>query len=168
MAQAIPMRDMPDEMSQSFPVSVIMQKTELDNPWVNESWQAIGVTVGRHPSENSQQLQLIFQEDKISQYLLSGFKIVLYADECESYYHNLMTHSPRCFIIADLDENDVPQPFLVTLSLDEAHSYLEGDEEVYTVDIPAELYRWSEAFILSHYAPAKKVKRKLKNWKEPE
>jgi len=169
MPQAIPMHDMQDGPSDRFPVSVIMQRTELDNQWVSESWEAIGVMVGENSLRDEEnQAKLIFQEGKISQYLLSDFELILHADECESYYHNLMTPSPRCFVIADLDENEVPQPFLITLSLDEAHSYLEGDEEVYAIDLPAELYRWSEAFVLSHYAPAKKVKRKLKNWKEPE
>ncbi len=50
------------------------------------------------------------------------------------------------------------------MSFDEVHAYLEGDEQVYAVEIPAELYQWAEAFILSHYAATKKVKRKLKYW----
>jgi hypothetical protein len=33
---------------------------------------------------------------------------------------------------------------VVSLSYDKAHAYLEGDETVYSVPIPAELYRWSE------------------------
>jgi len=167
MAEAIPMQDREEQLSNRFPVSVIMQKTELDNQWAGESWEAIGVTVGENSLRDEQnQPRLIFQEGNISQFLLSDFELVLYSDECESYYHNLMSPEPRCFVIADLDENEVPQPFLVSLSLDEAHSYLEGDEEVYAIDLPPELYRWSESFVLSHYAPQKKVKRKLKNWKE--
>ena len=54
----------------------------------------------------------------------------------------------------------------VSLSFDEAHAYLEGDEQVYAVEIPPELYQWAEAFILTHYVATKKIKRKLKNWKE--
>ncbi len=69
-------------------------------------------------------------------------------------------------MVADIDEESQPVPFLVTLSFDEAHAYLEGDQEVYAVDIPPELYRWSEAFVLSHYVPQKKRKRKLDNWKD--
>jgi hypothetical protein len=90
----------------------------------------------------------------------------LFVDECESYYYNLISPTPRCFIIAVPNENDVPIPFLVSLSFDVAHSYLEGDETVYAVDLPPELYRWSEAFILNYYAPEKKMKRKRNNWKQ--
>jgi len=169
MAQAMPLDGLQGELSERFAVSVIMQRTQLDNLWASENWEAIGVMVGSNSlRDENNQAKLIFQEDNISQFLLSDFEIILHADECESYYHNLMSVSPRCFIIADLDEEGVPVPFLVSLSQDEAHSYLEGDEEVFAIDLPAELYRWSEAFVLSHYAPAKKVKRKLKNWTEKE
>jgi hypothetical protein len=69
-------------------------------------------------------------------------------------------------VIAHHEENDTPVPFLVSMSFDEAHAYLESDEEVYDVDIPPELYCWTEAFLLCHYAPEKRVKRKRQNWKD--
>ncbi len=37
----------------------------------------------------------------------------------------------------------------------------------HSVEIPPELYRWAEAFILTHYEAIKKKKRKLNNWKQP-
>ena len=62
------------------------------------------------------------------------------------------------------DSDATPEPFLITMSFDEAHAYLEGDDEIYEVEVPPELYRWTEAFLLMHYAPEKKIKRKRKNW----
>jgi hypothetical protein len=53
----------------------------------------------------------------------------------------------------------------MSLSFDEVHAYLEGDEIIYAVEIPPELYQWSEAFILQHYVAVKKTKRKRKDWK---
>ena len=97
--------------------------------------------------------------------MYGGFSVSLFIDECESYYHNLMSPVPRSYVVARMDDNDIPTPFLVSMSFDEAHAYLEGDEEVYDVDIPPELYRWTEAFVLAHYAPKKRVKRKRQNWK---
>ena len=66
------------------------------------------------------------------------------------------------------DYDDPPDPFIVTLSFDEAHAYLEGEDDIFDVDVPPELYRWVEAFVLVNYAPEKRVKRKRKNWKEQE
>jgi hypothetical protein len=169
MPEQIALQDPPQQLSEQFPVSVIMQRTKLDNRWASESWEAIGVTAGVNTlRDNNNQAKIIFEKENICQFLFSDFEITLYADECESYYHNLLSPTPRCFIIADLDDDEVPIPFLVSLSQDEAHSYLEGDEEVYAINLPAELYQWSEHFVVKHYAPEKKVKRKLKNWKTNE
>ena len=52
----------------------------------------------------------------------------------------------------------------VSLSFDEAHAYLEGDDTVYAVDIPPELYRWTESFVLTHYCPQQMKKRKRRDW----
>lgn len=169
MSAAIALEGGEKKLSASFPVSVIMQKSKSDNPWVDEIWEAIGVTVGeqRDVELGTERIpEVIFQQHGVTQYLHTGFHLQLFVDECESYYHNLMSPTPRCFIVADANENDVPVPYLVSLSFDVAHAYLEGDETVYAVDLPPELYRWSEAFVLNHYAPEKKIKRKRNNWKQ--
>ncbi len=168
MPEAMTLEGAEKDLTASFPVAVIMQKSASDNVWIDEIWEAIGVTVGDQSemhTGNEISSAVIFQQQGVTQYLHSGFHLQLFVDECESYYHNLMSTTPRCFIVADVKENDVPIPFLVSLSFDVAHSYLEGDETVYAVDLPPELYRWSEAFILTHYAPEKKIKRKRSNWK---
>ena len=54
------------------------------------------------------------------------------------------------------------------MSFDEAHAYLEGEDEIYAVDVPPELYRWTEAFVIAHYFPQKKTKRKLRDWSADE
>ncbi|MCU7818362.1 MAG: DUF3305 domain-containing protein [gamma proteobacterium symbiont of Lucinoma myriamae] len=169
MPEAMALEGAESRLSSSFPVSVIMQKSKSDNVWVDEIWDAIGVTVGEQGDVDIGKEKtsiIILQQEVITQYLNTGFNLELFADECESYYYNLMSSTSRCFIIVQQNEEDVPVPFLVSLSYDAAHSYLEGDEIVYAVDLPPELYRWSEAFILNHYAPEKKFKRKRTNWKQ--
>ena len=108
--------------------------------------------------------------DDIEQFLVTGLTLRLHVDECESYYHNLMSPEPGCFIVASQpdDSDDMPLPYLVSLSFDEVHAYLEGDEQVYSVKIPQQLYQWAEAYVLTNYVAIKKTKRKLKNWHESE
>lgn len=149
-----------------FLLSVIMEARSSQSAWADEEWNALGVTVGSQSAAPAETVQEIFHQQGVRRMLYPGFRIMLHVDECESYYHNLMTPHPRCFVVADVDEENHPVPFLVTLSFDEAHAYLEGDQEVYAVDIPPELYRWTEAFVLNHYLPQKRRKRKLDNWKE--
>ena len=152
---------LPEKMS----VSVIMEKTPSTHQWINFTYQAVGVVCVDAQSERS--VTRIHQNKGVEQYLFTGLSLQLFNDECESYYHKLMSPQPGCFIVAGEvdDPDDMPTPYLVSLSFDEVHAYLEGDEQVYAVEIPAELYKWSEAFILTHYAPTKKTKRALTDWK---
>lgn len=164
--------DHPDLGPEHFPVSVILEsRPAVHTRWVDEVWSAVGIVVGSRDDTADGEPRLIHEDGGVRRYLCSGLQVALFADECESYYHNMMTETPRCYVVAHLDEEETegrPDPFLVSMSFDEAHAYLEGDDEIYDVDIPPELYRWTEAFVLAHYFPEKKRKRKLKNWKEGE
>ena len=156
-------RQLPSE----YPVSIIMERRPASNPWIEESWEAVGITVGEPGMEVHRGQPLKIHEDgPVTQYLHGGFTLRLHEDECESYYHNLMTPRPRCYVMARPDEREVPVPFLVGMSFDEAHAYLEAGDLVYAVAIPAELYRWCEAYVLARYVPERKYKRKLSHWKE--
>ena len=155
------------DLPSGFSASVIMEQSPSDSPWADDKWEAIGVTAGSTGGPEPD-VTLVYKEKGVQRFLHSGFALHLHVDECESYYHNLMSPTPRCYVVADPDENGVPIPVLISLSFDEAHAYLEGEEIVYAVDIPAEIYRWCEAFVLQHYVPEKKLKRKLKDWKASE
>ncbi|RUA10292.1 MAG: hypothetical protein DSY82_04920, partial [Flavobacteriia bacterium] len=113
----------------SFSISVIMQSKPSSSLWVDEVWDAVGIVVFEGGKTQTKSIQ---QGDH-QQLIYSGLKMKLFLDECESYYHNLMSPEPSCFIVArEEDENgeetEVPFPFLVTMSFDEAHAYLEGDD----------------------------------------
>lgn len=159
-----------------FPVKVIMERRPAKvSQWVDYVWTAIGVTVGDiEPGKHDQPEKTTVTriENDVQLHVHSGFNIRLYVDECDSYYRNLMSPTPHCFVVVrqDDDNDDEPEPFIVSLSFDEAHAYLEGDDTVFAVDIPPELYRWTEAFVLAHYCPQERKKRKRKDWweKQPE
>ena len=151
----------------TFPVSVVMERRPIhDNRWTTESWQAIGVTVGStHDGLKENPVPLV-SNGSVTQFLWHGLRIELFADEAESYYHNLTVPNPGCYVIARPADNGKPEPVLVTLSFDAAQAYQEGDETVYSVALPPELYRAAEAFVIEHYVPEKRKKRKRDNWKE--
>jgi hypothetical protein len=158
------LNDFDQALPDKLELGVIMSRSLSSHAWANYQYSAIGVVV--LDDEPRQKVRQIYQDIEKTHYLISGLPLQLHLDECESYYHNLMSPEPGCFIVAsqpdDIDE--MPEPYLVSLSFDEVHAYLEGDEEVYSVEIPAQLYQWAEAFVLSHYVATKKKKRKLKRW----
>lgn len=161
-----------EKLKNSFTVSVIMESRPSQNQWVDEVWDAVGIVAlsdSDDSSDKANEVKVVEQGD-IKQLIYSGMKVRLYKDECESYYHNLMSPEPGCFIIAreeDAEGNDtgIPIPFLVSLSFDEAHAYLEGEATIYAVPIPAELYLWAEAYIIDNYIAEKRIKRKRTDWK---
>jgi len=157
----------PSELPKSFTVAVIMQKKPTTlSQWVDHVWESVGIAVIEKQQEFPGDAQLIHEDQGTEQYLYSGYPVTLHIDECESYYHNLMSENPRCYVIARKDENEIPIPFLVSMSFDEAHAYLEGDEDVFDVDVPPEIYRWTEAYLIDNYVSEKRKKRKRDDWKD--
>ena len=161
-----------DDFDQALPdhlkLAVLMEKQPSSHPWADFRYEALGVLVRDGDEEKS--VSQVYQNGEVEQFLVTGMTLQLYPDECESYYHNLMSPEPGCFVVASQPEesSEMPMPYLVSLSFDEVHAYLEGDEQIYSVPIPPELYKWAEAYVLTNYVAIKKTKRKLRNWSESE
>ncbi|HUV21933.1 MAG TPA: DUF3305 domain-containing protein [Gammaproteobacteria bacterium] len=166
--ETLEMDDFDQALPASLAIAVVMEKQPSTHPWADFRYDAIGVVVRGDDTESS--VSCIYQDGEKEHFLVSGLTLRLHLDECESYYHNLMSPEPGCFIVASQPDNsdDMPLPYLVSLSFDEVHAYLEGDEQIYSVPIPQQLYQWAEAFVLQNYVAIKKTKRKLKNWHETE
>lgn len=167
MPNPVAVEDVAANLPASMPVVVIMECRPSDNIWIDEVWQVSGVTGDSQAQKpTSQAVRVMHEHSGLKQVLHSGFSITLHVDECESYYHNIKSPEPACYVITRTDVDDAsPVPFLVTLSFDEANAYLECEDEVFTVPMPPELYRWTEAYVLKNYVPVKRVKRKRQNWK---
>ena len=148
-----------------FPVAVLMERSSLtNNRWIDHQWKAVAVTVDSAQPAPSDLRQVVYREPGVLREIHRGFEIVLKNDECESYYHNLLSPEPRCYVIATLDDAGVPLPRIVTLSFDEAHAYMECESELFAVAVAPELYRWTEAFVLTNYVPEKRRKRERTEW----
>jgi hypothetical protein len=155
-------KNRPAAGGEHFPVAAILERRPAASRWADYVWTAAGIAVGRHADTGDP--SLVREDDQRALFLVGGLEVALHVDECESYYHNLVSATPRAYIVAHQDDDGIPEPFLVSMSFDEAHAYLEGDDEIYAVDIPAELYRWTEAYVIANYFPEKKRKRKLRDW----
>ena len=166
--EKLELQDFDRELPERVQVAAILEKKPSSHPWADYSFDAIGVVL--REGEEDRSVTRVFQDGEVEHDLVTGLEIQLHVDECESYYHNLMSPEPGCFLVADQpdDSDDMPVPHLASLSFDEAHAYLEGDEVVYSVPIPRELYQWAEAYVLTHYVAIKKTKRKLKDWRQSE
>lgn len=146
----------------SFPVSVLMERRPGVTRWATEVWQAVGVTVGKGPDRDYPEVAV--DQGTYLQLRYGSFSIRLHRDEAASYYHNLTSPAPGCYVIASNEE--IPKPLMVTLNFDEANAYGEGDAIVFHVALPAELHQWLERYVIMYYEPEEKRKRKLKSSRE--
>jgi len=152
------------EKYKKFQVTVMMQRQEIaNNPWTDASWKALGVMLDSRNDPELKHFERVVADADIEQYLWSGLPLSLYADECESYYYNLMADNPLIFVISRTNEVlNQPEPFVVTASFDEANAYQESDDQVFSAAMAPDIYRWIEGFVLENYVPEKKYKRKRK------
>jgi len=161
---------MPDSITtpvpDSFEVSVIVEfRMTPGNRWQAGYWRVADVVAGDRPGRNSIGGQQLHAATQGQQYLWTGLHVNLFRDDAESYYCNLVSDNPSVFIICSQRPGEPPQPSIATLSYGEASSYMETDALVESVDMPPELYRWAEHYVLEHYVPVKQKKRKRDNWK---
>lgn len=152
----------------SFPVVVILKRKPSTNRWIDYTWQVSGVVVSQQEAMASKTGVKIRSGDDGDEFLWGGLSVTLYKDEAESYYHNLMAPNPSLYVILRNNEQGQPEPFRVSACFDEANAYTEVDDDASAVAMPPELYHWIERFVLTHYVPEQRKKRKRKNWKAGE
>jgi hypothetical protein len=142
-----------------FPVAVIIEKTLLDNRWISEKWEAIGVVPAFEAAVDAP-MQRIFADDRREQFLFGRFDLKLFRDEVDNYHLNLTSPEPRVFVMWRMDEA-VARPASITLSYGEAARHLDSGEQCDGVPMPPEIADWLGDFVNTHYKPAvrKKVKR---------
>lgn len=142
-----------------FPVAVIIEKQRLDNRWVSEKWEAIGV-VPAFEAEHGAPPQQIFGDEQRTRYLIGRFDLELFRDEVENYHLNLTSPAPRVFVMWRM-EDDLALPVEVSLSYGEAARWLDSGEQCDGVPMPGEIADWLGDFVNTHYKPAprKKLKR---------
>ena len=149
----------PSTTMKQFPVAVILEKIQLDNRWVSEKWEAIGVVPAFDAAVDAP-ARRIFADEQREQFLAGHFTLELFRDEVDNYHLNLTSPEPRVFVMWRMDE-DFARPMEVTLSYGEAARWLDSGEQCDGVPMPPEIADWLGDFVNTHYKPAvrKKIKR---------
>lgn len=158
-------KDSQEFTASAIPVSVVMQREEYqDHVWSYPRWQVLGVVAGQEVAHADLKRTLVRCDDTYQEYLWSGFTVELFKDSAESYYYNLVGNNPSLFVICREEEDGGLAPFLVTANQDEAGAHMEADDAVFSVTMPAEVYKWLERYVVEHYVPQQRKKRKRKDW----
>lgn len=149
-----------------FDVAVLMECRPGVTRWQPHVWTPVGLVAGAVARGRPGRPEPMPAAADSQRMLWRGFQVRLFRDEAESYYYTLMSPKPTAFVVMRRSDAALPVPVLVTPSFDEANAYAEGDDDVESVDMPAELVRWLEAFVVENYVPEKRTKRKRRAWTE--
>ena len=152
------------------PTSVLMKKFERDaGAWKTIEWLVDAVVPDMDQPQSRGVTGRMMHDDNDSAFIWQGLSLEFFKDGGESYWYNLMSEAPRLFVVVEIDESDasaIPIPTLVTASQDEAVAHMETDDIVHSVAMPASIIESLERFVVHHYVPFVKKKRKRKEWRE--
>jgi len=158
----------------TIPVAVVLQRRMARGSfWEVPVWTLDSVLVGQELLNSEADGEELVASDEqttdsdSTRHLWGGFAVCLYRDACERYWHALIGDEPKVYVVMKEDEVDSStEPAIVTIDYDEATAHSETDADVLTAEIPGELYRIMEQYVLEHYKPVAFEKRKRKNWKK--
>jgi len=155
---------MQEKVSDQYSVAAVILKQKSKHPWGNDIWSLAGVIPGLSPQELSQ------FEAQGEVYLWPDLSLNLYPLHGDSYYHNLMSGTPKIYLVCNQTDGEATtlKPLLITVDPDEAASYMETDEQVLSANLSVELSQWLERFVLTHYQPQEPKKRRRKQWHNDE
>ncbi len=149
----------------SIPVAVIMGRRMVGRArWRVPSWWVVGVVAGENVPGGETRAAPVRCDGEEEQFLWGGLRLELYRDAAESYWSNLIGQQPSLFILCNENEDGMLEPQSVTADAHEAGSGVEGDDRVFSVPIPPEVYQHLEHFVVEHHLPQEKRKRKRSDW----
>lgn len=131
-----------------------MERRHVESRWVTHEWRVAGVELADAEGE----LLETVGGSRFQRH--AGFEIVLFRDEAEGYYLNTATGEPKVFVMWRQEDGEVaPLPHSVTASYNEAARWMDAQERVDAVPMPASMALWLAEYVALHYKPEPKKKR---------
>lgn len=146
----------------TFPVSIVMQRRALNNPWQSVAWEPFAVL----PQAGEGSARVLVEEQSVTQWLYPGMQIHLRVADADGYFLNVSTSEPCVFVLWRM-EGERAVPCHLTVSYSEASSWMDGGEQVDRVPMPRPIYDWVSDFVQRHYRPQPKKKIRPQSFKSP-
>lgn len=151
----------------TIPVVVIIDRIiDRSSKWALPGWHVSSIVTGDDANVSEHRVTE-HENGRITRYYWSGLKLDIYKDGSEGYWYNLLSQTPYLFVICSGEAGDSQiRPIYVTANQDEANGHLESDDLVLSIAMPASIREMLEHYVIAHYRPVKKKKRKRKDWLE--
>ncbi|MEP6873781.1 MAG: DUF3305 domain-containing protein [Burkholderiales bacterium] len=149
-------------------VAVVMDREANPNEW--EAWRFRLTDVVAHEEAFGSAARVLRDDGTFQRTLHPGFTLELFRDEAEGYYLNLTSGAPVWFVMWRIDDEDPSRawPETVSLSYTEAGRWLDAQERIDNVPLPADLMAWLQAYTDEHYQPEPKKRRRPQSFLAPE
>lgn len=148
-------------------VAVVMERETRPNRW--EEWRFRLVDVVAHEDAFGGEPRVLRDDGMRCSTLYPAFIVELFRDEAEGYYLNMTSGAPVWFVKWCIDDEDPSRaaPIAVSLSYNEAGRWLDAQERVDNLPLPADLVEWLQAFTDEHYRPEPKKRRRPQSFQSP-
>lgn len=153
----------------TIPVAVIIERrANPDSRWGYPDWLLADVITGEQlKAGNPSETCILMQQQGTTRFFHGGLKISFFKDGSEGYWYNLLSREPYLFVVCDGEQTAAEiDPFFVTANQDEATGHLESDDIVLSAPMPVSVRDFLERYVVTHYQPEVKKKRKRKDWVE--
>lgn len=148
-----------------IPVSVVLQrKIDPGKKWGYPIWSIENVFAEGQAAGCPD--QIVTSETATTQSSVHhGLLLELFKDGSEGYWYNLLSEEPYLFVICEGEQGAMQiDPVFITANQDEATGHLESDDIVLSVPMPVSVRDLLERYVMDHYEPAIKKKRKRRDW----
>lgn len=134
-----------------------------------EDWRFRIVDVVAHEDAFGDAARVLRDDGQLCRTLHPGFTLELFRDQAEGYHLNLSSGAPVWFVVWRSDDEDPSRawPETVSLSYTEAGRWLDAQEKVDNVPLPADLAAWLQAYTDEHYRPEPKKRRRPQSFVAP-
>ncbi|NHA15952.1 DUF3305 domain-containing protein [Thioalkalivibrio sp. XN279] len=148
----------------SIPVGAVLARKVIQRAgWSLANWEGVAVLAGERFAAGESRCVPLREIEGATQYLWDGLRLDLYRDAAETYWFNLTGTRPSLFIICSEEDGEL-QPVAVTADHDESTSAVEADYKVFAVPVPAEIIGQLEEFVMTHFKPKERKKRRREDW----
>jgi hypothetical protein len=152
----------------SIDVAVVIERRRAPNRWQDWTFTVAEVLVDEgHFGTAPRTLR---DDGNTRSVLFPGLRVSLHGDEAEGYHLNLSSDHPVWFVMWRIDDVDPSHawPELVTLSYNEAARWLDAQEHVDNVPLPAPFAAELQAFTDTHYRPEPRKRRRPASFQAPD
>lgn len=148
-------------------VAVVMEREANPNQW--EAWRFKLIDVVPHEPAFGESPRVLRDDGRVCRTLYPDFRLELFRDEAEGYFLNLSTGTPVWFVMWRTDDEDPSRawPETVSVSYTEAGRWLDAQERIDNVPLPADLTAWLQAYTDEHYRPEPKKRRRPQSFLAP-